>query len=149
MRTASATGALLYATLVAAALTSGISLPHLLVVAVLTGAGAGLFMPAEVSAVRAVVPDEDLPAALSQNQARQHVAALVGGPLGGALFSVVRWLPFAVDAVSYAFSWFLLGRIRTDLSRPAPAEDAAPGAACAPACVTASRFILRGRCSGC
>jgi len=123
MRAASATGALLYATLVAAALTSGISLPHLLVVAVLTGAGAGLFMPAEVSAVRAVVPDEDLPAALSQNQARQHVAALVGGPLGGAMFSLVRWLPFAVDAVSYALSWFLLGRIRTDLSRPTPAEE--------------------------
>lgn len=122
MRAASATGSLLYATLVAAALTSGISLPHLLVVAVLTGAGAGLFMPAEISAVRAVVPDEDLPAALSQNQARQHVAALVGGPLGGALFSVMRWLPFAVDAVSYALSWFLLGRIRTDLSRPAPDE---------------------------
>ena len=123
MRVASATGALLYATLVAAALTSGISLPHLLVVAVLTGAGAGMFMPAEISAVRAVVPDEDLPAALAQNQARQHVAALVGGPLGGAMFSVVRWLPFAVDAVSYALSWFLLGRIRTDLSRPAPAEE--------------------------
>ena len=27
---------------------------------------------------------EDLPTALSQNQARQHVASLVGGPLGGA-----------------------------------------------------------------
>jgi MFS family permease len=126
MRSASASGALLYATLVAAALTSGISLPHLLVVAVLTGAGAGLFMPAEVSAVRAVVPDEDLPAALAQYHARTHVAGLVGGPQGGALFSAVRWLPFAVDAVSYALSWFLLGRIRTDLSRPAPADDDEP-----------------------
>jgi MFS family permease len=123
MRTASATGSFLYASLVAAALTSEISLAHLLVVAVLTGAGAGVFMPAEVSAVRAVVPDEDLPAALAQNQARQHVAALVGGPLGGALFSLVRWLPFAVDAMSYALSWFLLGRIRTDLSQPPRADD--------------------------
>ena len=89
-------------------------------VAVLTGAGSGLFSPAETSAVRSVVPDEDLPTALSQNQARQHVASLVGGPLGGALFSVVRWLPFAVDALTYAASWLLLGRIRTDLSPPAP-----------------------------
>ena len=124
MRMASGTGAVLYASLVGAALTTSISLPHLLVVAVLTGVGVGVFMPAEVSAVRTVVPDEDLPAALSQNQARQHVAALVGGPLGGAMFSLVRWLPFAVDAVTYALSWFLLGRIRTDLSRPAPADDA-------------------------
>ena len=120
MRLASATGFLLYASLVVAALTIGISVAHLVVVAVLTGAGAGLFMPAETSAVRSVVPDEQLSAALSQNQARQHVASLTGGPLGGALFSLVRWLPFAVDAVSYAVSWVLLGRIRTDLG---PATD--------------------------
>jgi MFS family permease len=123
MRTASAVGALLYASLVAAALSTGITLPHLLAVAVLTGVGVGVFSPAEVSAVRAVVPDEDLPAALAQNQARQHVASLVGGPLGGALFGLVRWLPFAADAVSYAASWLLLGRIRTDLSAPAPTAD--------------------------
>jgi hypothetical protein len=128
MRAASASGALLYASLVAAALTTGISMPHLLTVAVLTGVGAGVFSPAEVSAVRAVVPDEDLPAALAQNQARQHVATLVGGPIGGALFAVVRWLPFAVDAISYTLSWLLLGRIRSDLSSPPrPAEAGRPG----------------------
>ena len=142
MRTASATGALLYTSLVVAALTSGIALPHLLLVAVLTGGGAGLFMPAEVSSVRAVVPDEDLPAALAQNQARQHVAALVGGPLGGALFGLVRWLPFAVDAVTYALSWFLLGRIRTDLSRPAPAESGEPRASMRGSLREGFRFIL-------
>jgi MFS family permease len=116
MRAASATGLALYASLVVADLTEGISLAHLLLVAVLTGAGAGVFAPAETSAVRSVVRDEDLPTALAQNQARQHVASLVGGPVGGALFSVARWLPFAVDAVTYAASWLLLGRIRTDLS---------------------------------
>jgi MFS family permease len=125
MRTASAAGLVLYLSLVVAALTVGISVAHLLVVAVLTGAGAGLFAPAETSAVRTVVPDEDLAAALSQNQARQHVASLVGGPVGGALFSVVRWLPFAVDAVTYAVSWVLLGRIRADLS-PVESDQARP-----------------------
>jgi MFS family permease len=97
-------------------------MPHLLVVALLTGVGAGAFAPAETSALRRVVSDEQLPAALSQNQARQHVAGLVGGPLGGALFSVTRWLPFAADAVTYAVSWVLLGRIRTDLSATALPE---------------------------
>jgi predicted MFS family arabinose efflux permease len=125
MRAASATGFLLYLSLVVAALTAGITMPHLLVVALLTGAGVGLFGPAETSAVRSVVPDEQLAAALSQNQARQHVASLVGGPLGGVLFGLVRWLPFATDAVTYAVSWFLLGRIETDLS-PSTEDVRAP-----------------------
>lgn len=122
MRAASGTGVLLYLSLVAAALTTGISMPHLLVVAIATGVGGGVFMPAETSAVRSVVSNEQLPAALSQNQARQHVAGLVGGPFGGALFSVARWLPFATDALTYAVSWVLLGRIRTDLSATAPSR---------------------------
>jgi hypothetical protein len=116
MRLASGSGFLLYLSLVVAALTVGVSIGHLLVVALVTGAGSGLFMPAETSAVRSVVAPDQLSTALAQNQARQHVASLTGGPFGGALFSVARWLPFAVDAVSYAVSWVLLGRIRTDLS---------------------------------
>ena len=39
-------------------------------------------------------------------------------PLGGVLYAVTRWLPFAVDAVAFAVSLVLLGRIRTDLARP-------------------------------
>jgi MFS family permease len=134
MRVASGAGLVLYLSLVVAELTTGISIVQLLLVALLTGAGAGLFAPAETSAIRTVVPDEDLAAALSQNQARQHIASLVGGPFGGALFSVARWLPFLVDAVTYAVSWVLLGRIRTDLcavgedrSRPRMRESLVDG----------------------
>lgn len=116
MRTASAVGFVLYASLVLAATTVGLSVAHLLAVALLAGAMAGLFAPAETSAVRTVVPDDQLAAALSQNQARQHVASLVGGPIGGALLAVTRWLPLAFDAVSYAVSWVMLGRVRADLS---------------------------------
>lgn len=119
MRTSSAAGVVLYTSLVVAGVLDVLTLPHLLVVSVLTGAAAGLFSPAETSAVRSVVSEQELPTALSQNQARQHVASLVGGPLGGALYGITRWLPFAVDAVTFAVSWFTLGRIRTDLSAPA------------------------------
>jgi MFS family permease len=119
MRTASAAGVLLYASLALAAYADRLTVAHLLVVAVLTGVGAGVFAPAESSAVRSVVPDEDLPTALSQNQARQHVASLLGGPLGGILYGAARWAPFLADAVSFALSWVLLGRIRADLS-PTP-----------------------------
>ncbi len=116
MRIASGAGVLLYASLAAAAIEGVLTVPHLLLVALLTGVAAGVFGPAEMSAVRAVVAREDLPTALSQNQARQHVASLVGAPLGGLLYGVARWLPFAADAVSFAVSWLMLGRIRTDLS---------------------------------
>jgi MFS family permease len=119
MRIASGTGVLSYGSLVVVGVLGELTVPHLLVVAFVTGVGAGLFMPAEISAVRTVVPPEDLPTALSQNQARLHVASLVSAPLGGVLFAVTKWLPFAFDAVTFAVSWLLLGRIRTDLS-PAP-----------------------------
>ncbi|GCD90561.1 MFS transporter [Nocardioides sp. LS1] len=134
MRMASAAGVLLYASLVVAGLMHALTIPHLVVVALLTGVATGCFGPAETSAVRAVVSTEELPTALSQNQARQHVASLVGGPIGGLLYGVTRWLPFAADALSFAVSWVMLGRIRTDLSapvhegpRPSPRQDIAEG----------------------
>ncbi len=135
MRFASASGVLLYSSLVIAALVGELTFVHVVVVALLTGAATGVFAPAEISAIRAVVPSEELPTALSQNQARQHVASLLGGPVGGALYGVTRWLPFAADAISFAISWVLLGRIRTDLSAPAnpnrkrPREDLLAGLA--------------------
>jgi predicted MFS family arabinose efflux permease len=133
MRVSAGTGVLLYASLVAADLAGTLTAPHLIAVALLTGAAAGLFSPAELAAVRTVVTDEELPTAMSQNQARLHVAGLIGAPLGGVLYAVTRWLPFAADAVSFAASWLLLGRLRTDLSAPTtttprrPAHDLAEG----------------------
>ena len=116
MRCASGAGVLLYASLVVAGVFGELTVPHMFAVALLSGACAGLFAPSEMSAVRSVVPPEQLATALSQQQARQHVANLLGGPLGGALYSVTRWVPFLFDAVTFAVSWVLLGRIRTDLS---------------------------------
>jgi len=132
LRVASGSGALLYASLALAALLGTVTLPHLFVVALLSGAAAGVFSPAELSAVRTVVPRDQLPTALSQNQARQHVAGLVGGPVGGVLYGVALFLPFAADAVTYAVSWLSLGRLRTDLSpvpgpRRPPLADLAEG----------------------
>ena len=119
MRAAAGAGVLLYSSLVVAGWLGALTVPHLFAVALLTGVCAGVFTPAEMSAVRTVVPTEQLPTALSQQQARQHVANLVGGPLGGLLYAVTRWAPFLFDALTFAVSWVLLGRIRTDLS-PAP-----------------------------
>ncbi|MEO6511162.1 MAG: MFS transporter [Nocardioides sp.] len=134
MRAASGGGALLYASLAVAAYVGSLTIPHLAVVALLTGVATGVAGPAEMSALRSVVSREQLPTALSQSQARQHVASLLGGPLGGILYGVARWIPFAFDAVSFAASWVALGRIRTDLSAPLregprrkPTQDIAEG----------------------
>lgn len=116
MTASSGAGVVLYGSLALTGALGTLTIPHLLVVALLTGASNGIFGPAQTSAIRSVVPTDDLPTALSQNQAREHVAGLVGAPLGGLLYSVARWLPFAVDAVSFAISCFTLSRIRTDLS---------------------------------
>ncbi|TWG98236.1 putative MFS family arabinose efflux permease [Nocardioides sp. J9] len=126
MRFSLGVGALLYASLVAAGVAGALTLPHLLGVALVSGVVTGLFSPAEYSAIRTVVSQEELPTALSQQQARQHVAALVGGPVGGALFGLARWAPFAADAVTYALGWLLLGRVHTDLSAPPRGERARP-----------------------
>lgn len=132
MRTSSGAGAVLFSSLVLAAALGTLTLPHLVVVALLSGVAAGLFSPAETSAVRAVVRRDELTSALAQNQARQHVASLVGGPLGALLWGLSRTLPFAADAASYAVSWLLLGRLRTDLSavdgpRRSPTTDLREG----------------------
>ena len=119
LRTSSAAGVLLYGSLAAAGVAGALTLPHLLVVAALTGRRRpGSSCRPRPPPVRAVVATDELPTALSQVQARQHVASLLGAPLGGLLYAVTRWLPFAADAVSYALSFVLLGRIRADLRPP-------------------------------
>ncbi|HET7572072.1 MAG TPA: MFS transporter [Gaiellaceae bacterium] len=70
------------------------------------------FQLSESAALPAVVPKEQLPQAIAQNQARMQGAGLVGSPLGGALYGLSRLLPFAVDAVSYAVSFVSLLFVR-------------------------------------
>ena len=123
MLAASTTGAVLYGSLAVAGVLGVLTIPHIGVVALLTGVAQGVFRPAQMAAVRTVVPTEDLPTAFSQNQAREHIASLLGGPLGGALYAVRAWAPFVADAMSYAVSVLTLSRIRTDL-RPHPREGA-------------------------
>jgi hypothetical protein len=125
LRLSSAVGTLAYASLVVAALTHHLSIVQLCAAALITGACDGIVFPTEQSAVRSIVATEELPTALSQVQGRQWIAALIGGPVGGALFSVARWIPFAADAVSYAANWVLLGRLRADLSPAAPSAGSA------------------------
>ena len=93
-----------YLTLAVAIAAGRISFAHILVVVFVDGCGYVFFGVAERSALRHVVADEHLPAALARNQARDYEALLGGPPLGGLLYSVGRLAPFLFDAVSYAVS---------------------------------------------
>lgn len=115
--------AVLYASLVAAMVVGVLTLVQLVAVALLAGVVASFFGPAEQAAIRNVVPTEQLPTAFSQNQARQHAAALVGPPLGGLLYALTRWVPFVVDAASYLVSSIAITRIRTPLPAPDRGES--------------------------
>ena len=119
---ASLAGALLYGSLAAAALADHLTLAHLVVAGFLGGAAESFFSPATSAAIRKIVPQEQLPVAFSQLQARHHAAQLAGSPLGGALYAVSRGLPFLVDAVSYSVVALAVTRLRTPL--PAPERNA-------------------------
>jgi MFS family permease len=117
-------GRLVGAASVAAALVSGhLTFGQLLVVAFVEGTLFVFFNLAEQGAVRSVVPPEQLPAALAQNEARNRGATMAGAPLGGFLFGLGRAVPFLFDAATYVVSLACLLLIRAEFQEerePAP-----------------------------
>jgi MFS family permease len=73
-----------------------LSMAYVVVVALIEGSLFVLFDLAEGAAMPQSVTDEQVPAAVAQNQAKTQGADLVGQPLGGVLFSIARLLPFHV-----------------------------------------------------
>lgn len=102
----------------------GITLAHLLVVGALIGGAQPFVGSARMLTVRAVVPPEQLTAALTQDEVRGGVAELAGPPLGGLLYGLGRMLPFLFGTFG-----FLLSLVSAVLVRPAPAGAGAAGAA--------------------
>lgn len=90
-------------------------LAQLVVVAFVEGALFILSSTAQTAVVPRVVPSEQLPTALSQNEARERGAYLAGQPLGGVLFDLGRAIPFLFDALTYVVSLVTVLLIRADL----------------------------------
>src|SRR5439155_11282266 len=78
------------------------SLAQIIAVAFVEGSCFVLFRLSESSALPRIVPRQQLPTAIAQNQAREQGADLAGQPLGGVMFALSRSLPFLFDASSYA-----------------------------------------------
>jgi MFS family permease len=113
--------AVAFTSLVVALAMDRIAFAHILAVAFVEGAFFVFFRLAESAALPQVVPKEQLPTAVAQNQARDQGAELAGAPLGGLLFGFDRLLPFLFDAVSYT-----IGFVTLLFVRPALQEDRLP-----------------------
>jgi MFS family permease len=107
-----------FASLAVATAVGALTLPHLVAIGLVTGVCDAFIGPAASASVRTIVPPEQLPIAYTRLQARQHTAELVGPPLGGALYSLARAVPFVVDAASYGVYALATTLLRTPLPAP-------------------------------
>jgi MFS family permease len=111
-------------TLGAAILTHHVDFWLLPAVAFVEGSGNAMFLAAQAGALRAVVPRQQMPAAVTAQVGRQATVQLAGPPLGGVRFAVARAVPFVADAASYAFSTVSLLLIRRPFQQPREPDDA-------------------------
>ncbi|MCA1603899.1 MAG: MFS transporter [Actinobacteria bacterium] len=81
---------------------------HIMVVAAMWGLCGAMFGPAEDACLPTLVPDEQLPTAVSMNAARTDLAGLLGTAVGGFLFAIGRSVPFLVDVLTRIIGFFAL-----------------------------------------
>ncbi|HVQ95203.1 MAG TPA: MFS transporter [Mycobacteriales bacterium] len=119
--------AVVVAGLAVAVLAGAASIPLLCAAVFLLGCGQTLFDSAAQAAIPAVVSRD--PARLHKANGRmigtQTIGqSFIGPPVGGALFPLAHWVPFAADAVSFLSSSALVGSLRGRFE-PAAAGPAA------------------------
>jgi MFS family permease len=112
MLASEAVQAITIATLVGALWWDMVSIVHLVLVAAVIGICGALFEPAEDACLPNLVSHNQLSTAVSLNAARSHLAQLSGTAVGGFLFAVGRFVPFLVDALTHAISFFMLAFLR-------------------------------------
>jgi MFS family permease len=106
-----------------------VSIPLLMAVGFLLGAGETLFATAAQAFLPLLVSREPerLELANSRLLGVQTLAGqLAGPPLGGLLFSLARWVPFGVDAISFAASSAMIAAVPGRFAAERP--DGAPRA---------------------
>lgn len=113
-------------------------------IAVVLGAGEGLFLPGSFAIVPTLLPDADLQAGNALTSGGTQLAMLAGPALGGALVALAGPAPaFAIDAASFIVSAATLAGVRsaqarapvalgTPVGRGTPVAPAEPVPAAAP-----------------
>ncbi|HEX9336978.1 MAG TPA: MFS transporter, partial [Pseudonocardiaceae bacterium] len=106
------------ASVVLVALVHALTWPHLIVVAAILGGSAPFGGTARILLVRAVVPADQLTAALTQEQVRDSMSQLIGPPLGGVLYGLRQALPFLASALGFTASLVAALIVRVPVREP-------------------------------
>lgn len=117
--------AIALASVACAAFVNAVTLPHILMVAIIEGALGSLFGPAEAVAVRRVVAPDQVQDAVATNETRRQFASLLGPSVGGLLFAFGRAWPFVADAASYCLSFITVWTVKTSLKPTTPRRPSA------------------------
>jgi MFS family permease len=137
MMTSDTVRALAAAALAVAAATGPASADVLVPIAVVLGAGEGLFLPGSFAIIPTLLPDEDLQAGNALSSSGTQLATLVGPAIGGAVVAFLGAAPaFAIDAGSFLLSALTLAGVRSAERRTAVAPPVVE--------VTTKPMTLRG-----
>jgi MFS family permease len=101
-----------------------VNVVHIGAVALVQGMCNGIGGASMTPVLKRIVPAEQFQALSASKQGREMISRLAGPPLGGALFTIARWIPFLGDAVSFLVSALGVGMIRQPLG-PDAADRAA------------------------
>lgn len=107
--------AIAVATVVVAVAYGNINVVHICAVAMIQGMANGISGASMTPVLKRIVREEQFPALSASKQGRDMIARLVGPSLGGALFSIARWLPFLGDSISFVVSAAGVAAIRRPL----------------------------------
>jgi MFS family permease len=102
-------------TVVIAVANGYVNVVHIAAVALVQGMCNGISGAAMTPTLKRIVHETQFPALAASKQGRDMIARLVGPPLGGALFSIARYLPFLGDAISFVVSAIGVAAIRRPL----------------------------------
>jgi MFS family permease len=89
-----------------------LTLTQLYLVSLIEGTLFVFFDLAEIACLPRVVAREQILAATTQNEVGRNVAILLGPALGGAIYTLGKFLPFLLDSLSYLISVCSLSFIR-------------------------------------
>jgi predicted MFS family arabinose efflux permease len=101
-----------------------VNVGHIAAVALIQGMCNGISGAAMTPTLKRIVHESQFPALAASKQGRDMIARLAGPPLGGALFSAARYLPFLGDTISFVVSAIGVAAIRRPLGPDAADREA-------------------------
>ena len=120
-------GAVLWGVAAVLLATGSLTLLSLGVVCIAFALAKGLLGGSTGAELRSIIDIRDYPRARSMAEGRDATATMAGSPLGGALYAICPWAPFAISAVLFCVSGLSALRLHptADASRPTHASPLA------------------------